>query len=74
MEKLHHTKGVSLATASVTGDRTFPWRRNWIDWRESRANVHRRIDRGQIPPTCIGCGCETDRNPTPHSPRCEAPA
>lgn len=44
---------------------------NWIDYRASRARVDRRVDKGETPEVCAGCGCEVDVKPEPHSPRCE---
>jgi hypothetical protein len=41
------------------------------DYRRSYANVWRRLERGETPQVCAGCGCETDA-PTPaHANRCE---
>ncbi len=50
----------------------FAWERNWIDHRRSRANVYRRIGKGDVAPTCNECGAELDVTPVPHSPRCNA--
>jgi hypothetical protein len=41
-----------------------------FDYRASRANVLRRIGRGESPPTCDDCGCELDAPLPAHSPRC----
>jgi hypothetical protein len=51
-----------------------PFEPNWISFRSSRRNIHRRADRGDIAPTCPGCLCESDVTPVPHSPRCTEPA
>jgi hypothetical protein len=39
-----------------------------IDYRESAARASERPDL----PRCDGCGCEADRVPVFHSPRCTA--
>lgn len=41
-----------------------------IAFRESRANVQRRIAREETPATCGGCGTETDVTYPAHSPQC----
>lgn len=42
-----------------------------VDFRESYANVWRRLERGETPVTCSTCGCETDVAVPCHEPRCE---
>ncbi len=42
-----------------------------VDYRRSYANVWRRLEQGETPEVCAGCGCETDVTTPAHAARCD---